>query len=107
MKATKQQVLDAFESLSTAMVAFSLLALNTQTLWPMPGFVLPHWVQTACFICALLGAVTRLFSKPCISILELFVDFGVSPAQSAIATKVTTTITSEPVTPPTPEVPKP
>ena len=86
MKATKQQVLDAVESLGTAMATFSLIAcgvigigISSQADWTVPGFVIPQWLVTCFFATAIVGAAVRIFSKPIVNIAELFIDFGVTP----------------------------
>jgi len=79
MKATKQQVLDAVESLGTALATFSLIGISSQAVWPVPGFVIPCWLVTCFFATAILGAAVRIFSKPIVNIAELFINFGVTP----------------------------
>lgn len=60
----EQKLADRIENLGSGLVSVGLLAISSQTAWPVPGFVLPQGLITGSFYTAWAGVAIRIMAKP-------------------------------------------
>lgn len=67
-----QKLSDAIENVGSGLAALSLIAISSQTYWPVPDFVMPGGIVKAGFVCAIIGAAVRIMSKPIAGLFSAF-----------------------------------
>jgi hypothetical protein len=66
------KIADSIQSLGSGFTSLSLIAIGSQAVWPVPGFVLPQWVLKAAFGSAMLGFAVRTMANPIAGFIVLF-----------------------------------
>ena len=78
----EQKLADKIENLGSGLANIGLLAVTSQTFWPMPGFIMPHGIVNAFFYIALGGTGLRTLAKPLAGLIAFFVKNGDLPTPS-------------------------
>jgi hypothetical protein len=79
----------ALEDFASGLTTLSLLGISSQSVWPVPGFVMPSWMLKASFAVAIGAAVIRVMAEKIVNLIIAFRngngDQNDSPAQTTAA----------------------